>query len=100
MKIDALGLTEHFLITVETDGMYDAAPYHVDDPVIDAKLKKVLSGGVDVNGIPMSNDGIATPYGIIERLRGLGYSVEYKGLREPEPRIDILHPLKEVDSYS
>lgn len=86
MKIDALGLTEHFLITVQTDGMYNAAPYSVDDPVIDAKLKRVLSGGVDVDGMTMSDDGIATPWGIIERLRELGYDVEYKGLKEPEPR--------------
>lgn len=90
MNIDALGLVDHFFITVHTDGMYDAAPYSVEDPKIDAKLKRVLSGGVDVNGVPMFNDGIATPWGIIQRLRDLGYNVEYKGLRESDPPQNVV----------
>jgi len=55
MIIDALGLTEHIIITVDTEEAFKIAPYRAQDPKIDA----------------------------INRLRELGYDVEAQGYVEP-----------------
>lgn len=83
MIIDALGLTEHIIITVDTEEAFKIAPYRAQDPKIDTMLKRVMTGGCDVYGISMTGNGKASPWAIINRLRELGYDVEAQGYVEP-----------------
>lgn len=84
MIIDALGLMEHIVITVDTDNAFEVAAYRAEDPSVDEMLKRVMLGGTDVNGMGMTDNGRASPWGIINRLTELGYDVKADGYKEPE----------------
>ncbi|TVL29261.1 hypothetical protein [Shewanella xiamenensis] len=84
MIIDALGLSEYIIIIVDTEEAFTIAPYRALDPKIDVMLKRVMIGGCDVYGISMTDNGKASPWAIINRLRELGYDVKAEGYVKPK----------------
>lgn len=88
--IKATGIVDYIVVIVDTEDAYTIAPFRTIDPIIDAAFRSMIEGCSEVYGRTMMADS-ASPWGIINCLRELGYDV-------PQPE-SYIEPVDADDDY-